>query len=83
MITIFNRVSLCALPGKESFNRVAGVLNENHIMFKFNVSSQMGTGRSNVRYGDRSISIADNYERVFEIFVHKKDYEKARFLTGM
>ena len=83
MITIFNRVSLCVLPGKESFNRVAGVLKENNIKFKFDVSNQMGTGRMNVKSGDRSSTIEDNYQRIFEIFVHKRDYEKARFLTGM
>lgn len=83
MITIFNRSSCYIGFDLDTFNETRMILEQNHILYKYRVRSQSGPSTPQgavmggaASYGGEAAGTCVEYE----IFVHKQDEEKARFL---
>lgn len=83
MITIFNRRSCYIGFDLAAFNRTREILERNHIPYKYKTRSQSGpsTPQGAVMGGlaGHDGQAAGMFVQ-YEIFVHKQDEEKARFL---
>ncbi|MDR5659089.1 hypothetical protein RH915_06265 [Serpentinicella sp. ANB-PHB4] len=83
MITVFNRKEVYNGYALKKFSQAQNILNTNSIKYKYKVvnhcdsNSFIGLGIPMI-----STSSAENqdYSRMYYIYVHKTDYEKARKL---
>ena len=84
MITIFNRESLWIGRDMKRFNEMRDVLEREHIPFSYKTRSSggrwMGHGTARGSFGSVGSSIDLMYE--YEIFVLRKDLERARYLVN-
>ena len=77
MLTLFNRKELLTTFSMEEQNRVRDILAQHHIDYRVRVRSIFGdVGRR------RNGSFGMNPECAYQyyIYVHRKDYDRARFL---
>ena len=81
MITIFNRESLWIGRDMKRFNEMRDVLEREHIPYSYKTRSSggrwMGHGTARGSFGSVGSSIDLMYE--YEIFVLRKDLERARY----
>ncbi|HIX98994.1 MAG TPA: hypothetical protein H9974_05660 [Candidatus Dorea intestinigallinarum] len=84
MITIFNRESLWIGRDMKRFNEMRDVLEREHIPYSYKTRSSggrwMGHGTARGSFGSVGSSIDLMYE--YEIFVLRKDLERARYLVN-
>lgn len=84
MITIFNRESLWIGRDMKRFNEMRDVLEREHIPYSYKTRSSggrwMGHGTARGSFGSVGSSINLMYE--YEIFVLRKDLERARYLVN-
>lgn len=82
MFTFFNSESLWIGTDRQIFNHLRTVLKANQIPYKHKVSNRLGqwngAGTTRGRMGSTGIPSDQMYQ--YEIFVYKKDLEKARYL---
>ena len=84
MITIFNRESLWIGRDMKRSNEMRDVLGREHIPYSYKTRSSggrwMGHGTARGSFGSVGSSIDLMYE--YEIFVLRKDLERARYLVN-
>ncbi len=82
MFTFFNSESLWMGTDHQVFNHLRTVLKTNQVPYKHKVSNRLGqwngAGTTRGRMGSTGIPSDQMYQ--YEIFVYKKDLEKARYL---
>lgn len=83
MITILNSESLWIGTDITQFNRLRDVLEREGIQYRHKVKNRMGqwSGTMRGRTGSIGTPAGSTYE--YEIIVYKKDWEKAKKLTGI
>lgn len=84
MLTFFNSESLWIGTDMKRFNQFRDVLEREGIAYRHKVKNRMrqwsGSGSMRGRTGSAGMSAGDTYE--YEILVYKRDWEKAKKLTG-
>ena len=81
MITVFNRKELMITTDMKRQSDIRNILANNHINYVIkttNLQNAPVTGANRGRTG--SFGINQNYSYEYKIFVHKKDYDKAKLL---
>lgn len=83
MFTFFNSESLWTGTDQQMFSNLRTVLNTHQIPYKHKVSNRLGqwNGAGTVRGRMGSTGIPSDQMYQYEIFVYKKDVEKAKYLT--
>ena len=84
MFTIFNSESIWIGTDQARFNQIRNRLDEGKIPYKYKVRNHLGQwrngGTARAHYGSFGNDPAYSYE--YEIFVHKKNVEQAKYLIG-
>lgn len=81
MITIFNRKELCSVYSMEEQVRIREVLSRSNIKYYLRTINNMSRpGRTRGRMGTFGQNIDLSYQYIF--YVHKKDYDKARYVIN-
>ena len=84
MFTILNSESLWIGTDITQFNRLRDILEREGIPYRHKVKNRMGqwsgSGTMRGRTGSLGTPAGDTYE--YEILVYKRDWEKAKKLTG-
>lgn len=75
MITMFNQECVYKGYSEENYREVMGVLSQNHIKFKNNCKV---ANPSSYRMGN--LGEIGKYQYIYEIYVHKDDFELCQFL---
>ena len=82
MITVFNRESVYIGFDLQEFNRIREILVANQIDYAQKVNNHAGSwaleGTSRGRTG--SFGQNKDYQYEYEVYVHKEDYKKAKYL---
>lgn len=83
MFTFFNSESLWMGTNQQVFRNLRTILEANQIPYRHKVSNRLGqwNGAGTVRGRMGSTGIPSDQMYQYEIFVYKKDLEKARFLS--
>ena len=84
MFTIFNSESLWLGTDMNRLSQIRGILDNNAIKYKYKVKNQLGqwNGRGTTRGTVGSLGNSTDQMYQYEIFVHKKEYEKAKYLIN-
>lgn len=82
MITAFNRKEVLVTLDNQLYTDVVETLYSNNIKCTSKITNLLGDSLSRGTYGRGNVGI--NYERSneYKVYVHKKDYDLARFLIG-
>ncbi|HZJ76532.1 MAG TPA: hypothetical protein VFC70_02375 [Oscillospiraceae bacterium] len=84
MITIFNRKELCIVFSMKEQGDIREILSKNNIDYYVKTINRMSpspfSGGARGRRGSFGINMDWNYQYVF--YVHKKDYDTARYIIG-
>lgn len=84
MFTIFNSESLWTGADLQRLNEIRNRLDEKKIPYKYKVYNHLGQwrGRGTMRGTMGSFGNDPAYMYQYEIIVHKKNYEQAKYLIG-
>ncbi len=80
MITIFNRSSVYYGPDLGAFGRIRAMLDTERIPYKYKVSNRMGQWAGPGTLQGCMGSLGTSCQTIYEVFVHKDDYEQAMHL---
>ena len=82
MFTFFNSESLWIGFEMDRFNQIRDALDNNSIPFKYKVRNHLGqfSGRGTIRGSKGSFGNPTEQMYQYEVFVYKKDFEKAKFV---
>ena len=82
MFTFFNSESLWIGFEMDRFNQIRDALDNNSIPYKYNVRNHLGqfSGRGTIRGSKGSFGNPTEQMYQYEVFVYKKDFEKAKFV---
>lgn len=80
MITFFNRVQVYGGRDVGEFSRIRGVLEENRISYRYKVRDKMTQWSQRGTLRGRVGSLGQQSCLEYEIYVHKKDAQEARWL---
>ena len=82
MIHFFNRETLYCGGSMKTFVQIRNILENHHIPYRYTVRNRMTqwAGRGTMR-GRMGSAGQMNSQEEYEIFVHKKDREKAAYLV--
>ncbi|WP_274420830.1 hypothetical protein [Blautia sp. XA-2221] len=85
MLTLLNSESLWIGTDMKCFNRIREQLEQAGITYKHKVKNRMGqwTGAGTVRGKTGAAGVPADKMYEYEILVYKKDWEKAKKLTGI
>lgn len=75
MITIFNQECVYKGYSAEDYHEIMRVLSQNHIKFKNNCKEASPSSYKMGNFGQLG-----KYQHIYEIYVHKDDFERSRFL---
>ena len=84
MFTFFNSESLWIGTDMNRLNQICDILDTNSIPYKLKVKNHLGqwNGRGTTRGTMGSLGNSTDQMYQYEIFVHKKEYEKAKYLIN-
>ena len=84
MFTIFNSESIWIGTDQERFNQIRNRLDEGKIPYKYKVRNHLGQWRAGgtIRGTMGSFGNDPVYAYEYEILVHKKNSEQAKYLIG-
>ncbi len=84
MFTFFNSESLWIGTDMKRFNQIRDMLDNNAIKYKYKVKNHLGqwNGRGTTRGTAGSFGNPTDQMYQYEILVHKKEYEKAKYLIN-
>ena len=84
MFTFFNSESLWIGTDMNRLNQICDILDTNSIPYKHKVKNHLGqwNGRGTTRGTMGSLGNSTDQMYQYEIFVHKKEYEKAKYLIN-
>ena len=82
MFTFFNSESLWIGYEMDRFNQIRDALDNNSIPYKYKVRNHLGqfSGRGTIRGSKGSFGNPTEQMYQYEVFVYKKDFEKAKFV---
>ena len=82
MFTFFNSESLWIGFEMSRFNQIRDVLDSKSIPYKYKVRNHLGqfSGRGTIRGTKGSFGNPTEQMYQYEVFVYKKDFEKAKFV---
>ena len=82
MFTFFNSESLWIGFEMDRFNQIRDVLDNNSIPYKYKVRNHLGqfSGRGTIRGSKGSFGNPTEQMYQYEVFVYRKDLEKAKFV---
>lgn len=82
MITIFNRKNIYIGYDLKGYSDIRTLLADNHIPYKAGVKNRMGqwTGHGTLRGRTGSFGQSPETACEYEVFVHRKDYDRAMHL---
>lgn len=82
MFTIFNTESLWIGVDLKRFNQIRDILEQEGIVYKYKVIDHSGewTGRGSIRGNMGSSDCFARLNKQYEIFVEKKDLERAKMI---
>lgn len=82
MFTFFNTESLWIGFEMDRFNQIRDALDNNSIPYKYKVRNHLGqfSGRGTIRGSKGSFGNPTEQMYQYEVFVYKKDFEKAKFV---
>ena len=82
MCTFFNSESLWIGFEMDRFNQIRDALDNNSIPYKYKVRNHLGqfSGRGTIRGSKGSFGNPTEQMYQYEVFVYKKDLEKAKFV---
>ena len=82
MFTFFNTESLWIGFEMDRFNQIRDALDNNSIPYKYKVKNHLGqfSGRGTIRGSKGSFGNPTEQMYQYEVFVYKKDFEKAKFV---
>ena len=82
MFTFFNSESLWIGFEMDRFNQIRDALDNNSIPYKYKVRNHLGQfrGRGTIRGAKGSFGNPTEQMYQYEVFVYKKDFEKAKFV---
>jgi len=84
MFTFFDSESLWIGTDMTRFSEIRNTLGSNAIKYKYKVKNHLGqwNGRGTTRGTVGSLGNSTEQMYQYEIFVHKKEYEKAKYLIS-
>ncbi|PWM43855.1 MAG: hypothetical protein DBX47_06545 [Clostridiales bacterium] len=84
MLTVFNRRELLCTYDMKAQADIRGILANNNIEYKVKTVNQKSSSVFDVALRGTGGSLGENMDFEYEyiIYVHKKDYDKAAYLTG-
>lgn len=84
MFTFFNSESLWIGTDMNRLSQIRSILDNNSIKYKYKVKNHLGqwNGRGTTRGTMGSLGNSTEQMYQYEIFVHKKEYEKAKYLIS-
>lgn len=84
MFTFFNSESLWIGTDMNKLSQIRSILDNNAIKYKYKVKNHLGqwNGRGTTRGTMGSLGNSSDQMYQYEIFVHKKEYEKAKYLIN-
>ena len=82
MFTFLNSESLWIGFEMDRFNQIRDALDNNSIPYKYKVRNHLGqfSGRGTIRGSKGSFGNPTEQMYQYEVFVYKKDFEKAKFV---
>ena len=84
MFTFFNSESLWIGTDMNKLSQIRSILDNNAIKYKYKVKNHLGqwNDRGTTRGTMGSLGNSTDQMYQYEIFVHKKEYEKAKYLIN-
>lgn len=82
MITIFNRKEVLVTLDNRLYTEAIEALYDNKIKCTSKITNLLGDNFSRSPYGRGNAGINYDHSYEYKVYVHKKDYDLARFVIG-
>lgn len=82
MITVFNRKEVLVTLDNQLYTDVVETLYSNNIKCTSKITNLLGDNLSRGIDGRGNVGINYEHANEYKVYVHKKDYDLARFLIG-
>lgn len=82
MITVFNRREVLATLNNKLYTKAIEALYAHEIDCASEITNLLGDNLSRGSYGRDNIGINYEHSSEYKIYVHKRDYDLAKFLIG-
>lgn len=80
MLHLFNKVELCITYDLKKCAEIRNILQANHIEYSLNTINLRSSGLGNSRGRTGTLGENINLQYEYKFYVHKKEYEKAKYL---